>query len=286
MYVFGQSFEERSSLGAMRARPGGASFFELDDDDRHSVVFRGPAGDEIAVLLRSRASLSAFFAQHPDGPVYLDITGLGHHIWAPLLRAAIRENRDVRVVYTEPASYARSATPTEADLFDLSERIDGIAPIPGFASLSRGDDADFVLVSLLGFEGARFSHVVENVEPPGNRLIPIVGVPGFRPEYPFHAYQGNGRTLVGTRAWSRVEYATANCPFSLFSKLKEIASRHDDLPMKVAILGTKPHAVGAVLYAIDQDASVELVYDHPVRKERRTRGSDRVSVYRVSGLVA
>jgi hypothetical protein len=285
MYVLGHSVEERSDPGSSWTAQQGVHFYLLGDEEPHAVQFRGPDGADVEVLLRSTRALAKFAARHAGSPLYLDITGLGHHVWAPILRAALRTGRDVRVVYVEPESYKRNPVPTEGDIFDLSERIGGIAPIPGFASLAQGESGDFVLVALLGFEGARFAHVVENVQPLGSRLVPVVGVPGFRMEYPFFAYQGNAAILSATKAWQEVEYATANCPFALFSSLQSIAARNDDLPLKIAMLGTKPHSVGAVLYAISQDAAVELIYDHPVRKDTRTTGSARVSVYYVSGLV-
>ena len=49
--------------------------------------------------------------------------------------------------------------------------------------------------------------------------------------------------------------------------------------MIVAPIGTKPHALGAVLYYLDHSRTVEVLYDHPVRKERRTLGTSRVCLY-------
>ena len=43
----------------------------------------------------------------------------------------------VEGVYVEPAEYRFSETPTEGDIFDLSERIAGITPIPGFTTLAE-----------------------------------------------------------------------------------------------------------------------------------------------------
>ena len=50
------------------------------------------------------------------------------------------------------------------------------------------------------------------------------------------------------------------------------------------MIGTKPHAVGAVLFYLDSPSDVELVYDHPVRKADRTMGTSRVCVYNISLL--
>ena len=47
-----------------------------------------------------------------------------------------------------------------------------------------------------------------------------------------------------------VRFADAACPFRLFYALEDIAAVHSSSVMKVGLLGTKPHALGAVLYAL------------------------------------
>jgi len=284
VYIYGTTPEARSAhSAAWEAKSSGVSFVRQVSHERWSAVFDAPAGPT-NLELRNATSLSQFWAQFGGRTTYLDITGLGHHVWAPLLRTASRTIDDLRVVYVEPVDYSRSDAPTEGEIFDLSEKIGGIAPIPGFASLSMIPGDDFHLVVLLGFEGTRFSYLLENVQPPGGQVTPIVGVPGFKPQYPFYAYQGNKSPLLDSQAWKTVRYVTANCPFSAYSLLEAIADS-TKLPLKIAPIGTKPHSLGAVLYAIRMGASVELVYDHPIRTARRTVGSSRALVYRVSALL-
>src|SRR5205823_2858744 len=130
-----------------------------------------------------RTELGLILDALPD-EIYLDITGLAHHVWAPLLRAGLDAGKRVWAVYVEPGEYTRTATPTEGTIFDLSEKISGIAPIPGFASLGRSPDSDDGLfIPLLGFEGTRLIHVSEHVQATSDATVPIVGVPGFRAEY-------------------------------------------------------------------------------------------------------
>jgi hypothetical protein len=63
-----------------------------------------------------------------------------------------------------------------------------------------------------------------------------------------------------------------------------IASQHPLDVLKIATIGTKPHALGAVLFSLLSPRSIELVYDHPIRKASRTEGSARVLLYEVSAL--
>ena len=183
----------------------------------------------------------------------------------------------------EPDNYKANATPTEGQIFDLSERINGISPIPGFATFSRPND-DFVFIPLLGFEGPRVAYLLEDVQPVDDRIIPIVGVPGFRPEHPFNTYLGNRIALLESNAWLRVRFADANCPFSLFYLLEEIAKENRGAHLKIAIVGTKPHALGAMLFVMRNMVGRELIYDHPVRKSERTSGVGRLLEYDVGAF--
>jgi len=283
-YVFGRSVEERSEHStAWEDAASGVQFIAVTEQlfDRVTLETKTPPGQQVA--LRSMRALLDLWSSVPSRVLYLDYTGLAHHVWAPLLRSALAAGKTVRAVYVEPREYRRSDTPREGEIFDLSEKIHGVAPIPGFASLSADTD-DALLVPLLGFEGSRFAHIVELVQPPGDRIIPVIGVPGFRPEYPFHTYLGNQPALEQTKAWRHVRYARANCPFSAMYTLSDIGRQWPGGALKIAPIGTKPHALGAVLYYLTASREVELIYDHPVRKERRTSGSGRVNVYHVSSL--
>ena len=208
---------------------------------------------------------------------------LTHPVWAAILRAALVARFDVLAVYVEPNRYARSAAPVEGQIYDLSMRITGIAPMPGFAWIST-TASDFVFVPLLGFEGTRMRHVIEQVQPGAGRIVPVIGAPGFKPWYVFETYAGNRAALEEEDAWEAAEYAPANCPFSCYYLLQEIARRHPLAALKVAMIGTKPHALGAILFAITNPEKIELVYDHPIRKAGRTDGADRLYVYHVGAI--
>jgi hypothetical protein len=184
----------------------------------------------------------------------------------------------------EPRDYRKSEAPTEASIYDLSERVEGIAPLPGFVSLAVGDDESDLFVPLLGFEGARLAFALEAAQPDRRNICPVVGVPGFRLEYPFDTYFGNRAKLAETRAWQNVRFASANCPFALYQVLTELGQGKDRKRLRIATIGTKPHAVGAVLYYLDYPTATEVIYDHPVRKAQRTSGTARVCVYDLSLL--
>ncbi len=279
-YVFRRSVEARSlHVDSWAGTIRNVSLVSIEAEEKTSIDV-GLGGSTITVKLRSELQLIEFWKGMKQSTVYLDITGMRHHVWAALLRTALKLELRVTVVYVEPEDYRPSLAPTEGEIYDLSERIEGISPLPGFARLREpGDRTCFV--PLLGFEGTRFAYLLEQIEPPGDKIVPIIGVPGFRPEYPFATYLGNQGPLAETKAWHRVRFAAANCPFSLIYRLREIEAQFQNHVLKIAPIGTKPHAIGAVVYAVLRPDVVELVYDHPIRRAQRTEGTARLLAYHV-----
>lgn len=283
IYVFSYSGEERAShMDSWRKNAQGVAFCEIEQEELDQFRVRETGA---VISLRSAVQLASLWdGLDHDTTIYIDLTGLTHAVWAGLLRSAILQKRRVFVVYVEPDEYARSSAPVEGQVYDLSARIQGIMPLAGYAVLSPKNNVDFTFVPLLGFEGTRLRHVIEQVQPGYDRITPVIGSPGFKPWYVFETYLGNRAALVETEAWQAVRYAPANCPFSCFYLLQEIAAESNAGSLKIALVGTKPHALGAVLFALISTTATELVYDHPIRKFGRTDGLARLHVYHASAL--
>lgn len=281
LYLYTDPLEERGSIEVRRRRLHLTKFVEVSRDDNKGIVLQGDS--KVTIPARAGERLRNYFECLPaTTEVLLDITSMNHGVWAPLIRACAATSRKWSVVYSEPIQYKLNRSPTEGDIYDLSERIEGIASLPGFARIRRSPREDVCFVPLLGFEGTRFAHIREAVQPPGDKIVPIIGVPGFRPEFPFATLLGNRLPLMETRSWKRICYAQANCPFSLYWRLVEIKRRYPNHVLKIAPIGTKPHALGAVLFALHNPDDTELIYDHPVRKSGRTTGKARLLVYAAS----
>lgn len=232
--------------------------------------------------LRDPDQLKATIGEVAGSSLDIDLTSLPAHIWAPLVRACLDLGVKTRSIYIEPEDYARSSTPGIGSLFDLSERIVGIHPIPGFAALRSIDEDTSIFVPLMGFEGARLSYMLDQFEPSPDKVFPIIGIPGFKKDYPFSTYLGNQIPLEETRAWRNATYSRANCPFSAYYAIERVAAQRPGHHLRIAPIGTKPHCLGAVLYNIDNQAGSEIVYDHPRRSRSRTRGIARVSMFEIS----
>jgi len=280
-YLYGVTSEPRSQFAIdLAARHPNIRSVELRETGTFAFETDLPGFEH--VFIRRRRRLEQFISELTCHTVYLDITGLSHGTWAPLVRVLVELNRVVRVIYLEPATYSVAASPDSNEIYDLSEQVSGIEPIPLFTSLSTPVEAQTTFVALLGFEGARFSQMLNEIQPERSRIFPVIGVPGFRLHYPFDAYVANSLPLDQYKSARNLRFAKSNCPFSLFYTLEDVAERYSGDHMRVGLIGTKPHALGAILFAISRPQSVEIVYDHVRRKPGRTRGAARCLVYGIS----
>lgn len=287
-YLFGRSLEHRSDLPPeWVTRHQHLHFLEFrDQNDLDQIVSVGDALDKYILRVEDERCRLLDSAK---GTLYFDITALNHATWAPLLKSAIERRADVRVVYQEPEDYkARSGT-GDNKKFDLSEGRT-LGPLPGFeryeppvTSISGGTTIrDGWLVIALGFEGDRFGYLVSNQDFDQAKIVPVIGVPGFRIEFVAHALLGNQRPLVEYEAYPSLRNIAAHCPFSFAYLVEDLLSEDKAGTLTIAPIGTKPHAVGTVLAALAAPERVEIIYDHPIRKKDRSRGRGRTFVYSVS----
>ena len=159
-YVLGESVEYRSRHWTLWEQScDNVIFARITQQNLYSFVAR-INDSENKYLVRSREQLLDFFNKLHYSRIYIDITGLNHSTWAPLLRISLSSGLKVVAVYAEPFDYKPSAIPTEGTIFDLSERIQGISPLPGFISLLEPPEDKVCFFTMLGFEGARFSHLI------------------------------------------------------------------------------------------------------------------------------
>lgn len=279
-YVFSASGTEpraRATIWDDCARQRVDQCLEVIGGDGKHVSIQVGGGTIVACDLNDDDALAWLMTSRPT--CYIDISGMSHPVWASLLRVALGVCRDVKAVYAEPKIYKRHPSPTSALEYDLSSGFGGVSPLPGFARL-RGpeDESTAVFVALLGFEGNRASYVAMELDPMPE-VFAVAGVPGFRLEYPQVTHVSNQEFLRDFRAFGNIRYARASCPFEAFDALANIRRDSGASYMYVAPIGTKPHALGAICYALAHPEVVEIMYDHPVRKPGRTLGIGIVHFY-------
>jgi hypothetical protein len=259
----------------LRLRTGNC--VEIIDSSATSASARRAQGEPFTFPLNDANAMTAIFSGFRSA--YVDISGMPHHVWAPLVRAGFSAVETLYAVYTEPDTYRKHPNPTSRSEFDLSDGFRGIEPLPGFAKLQGpADEKDSILVALLGFEGRRASHLALALDPVP-KVFAIVGVPGFRVEYPQITCWSNEEFLTEYRAHVNTRYAAASCPFEAFNALAEIQRDSGGKYMYIAPIGTKPHALGAICYALRNTDATEIMYDNPIRKPGRTAGIGQMHVY-------
>lgn len=281
-YIYAYTKEDRSKLAdAFIPRCGSHCRFVGVEYCGSDIIKVENGTDEYS--LRGAQTIGAFVEKYVDKIVYLDISGLNARISSALIIALFKKEITTYIIYAEPATYRLDKFRNEGVLVDLAEKVDGISPLPG---LIRFIDIDKkIFVPLLGFEGARFTQIYEDVSPSDEDIYPIVGLPGFRMEYPFVTLFSNKPPLFNTQSWANIQYVMANSVVDAYLKLLEIYERNNDSKIIIAPIGTKPHAIGAILFAMKYDKRVELVYDNPKRNEQRTDGIGRIIVCNATKLV-
>ncbi len=251
----------------------------VEQQQRERITVRNKNAGSTVISLLDEHALNELVSSEP---LYIDISGLAHHVWSALLNAARRLGKRIRVVYAEPERYKPHPSPASPTVFDLSIGFQGVAPLPGFARLSGPtDETKTLLVALLGFEGSRPEHLALEIDSVPT-VIPIVGVPGFRLEYPSFTIACNRPFLEEYRAHANIRLARASCPFEAFETLVALKEDYPEHYMYLAPIGTKPHSLGAVWFALENPTTTELLYDHPVRKAGRSQGLGLIHIYEIS----
>ena len=211
--------------------------------------------------------------------VLIDITVLPYHVWAPIFQAIINAGKQVRALYVEPDDYKTHPSPASANLFDLTISFGGLSPLPGYAKLAGpADDEPTLFIAFLGFEGNRAERIINQLEP-APRVIPIIGAPGFQINYPAITVACNRSFLSEFNCNSDIRLAKASCPFEAYKTLESIRRDFPNHYLYIAPVGTRPHALGALKYAIENSSQCEILFDHPVRQSSRTSGRGMIHVF-------
>lgn len=178
----------------------------------------------------------------------------------------------LRFVYVEPKEYRREVKGRLCDQrnFELSDNR-RFQSIPGFqTNLSEIEAGQAVF--FLGFEGSRLGQALEQQEMlRGWDKHAVFGVPAFSPGWEIDAMANNVQYLGKGDQVKYAAAASADAAYRLLSALLE--QDKGERPILVAPLGTKPHAIGAALFLIENESMDRalLLYDHPTRSSARSK---------------
>ena len=219
--------------------------------------------------------------------ILIDITSIKHPLLFYFL-FVLKKNlkpKSLFITYTEPESYQQEKKEDyNSRRFDLTENFCEVKSLPGFARISD-HNKERMLIALMGFEGNRFSSAFEDVNPSDRKTIAIVGFPSFQPSWQYYVYSQNQYALEQSKAYSSIKRATANEPFGVYNILEEIKNTNNNYELVIAPIGTKPHSLGACMFAID-NPETQIYYDFPsFGSKTRTIGIGNSFLYNLTDFI-
>lgn len=284
LYLYGHDDEYRASACAKQLMQSttNVAFVELEYIDKDLMYVCGST--EKPITLRSGNALSEFFKKYGFHRIYIDVSGMEVRMVAALLLRAVEERLEVHVIYAEPQNYITEKFHKEGADQEWAGNIDGIEPLPGFVNFATSND-EFLFCVFLGFEGGRFRHMISQMQPMDDLTFPVYGIPGFRIEYPYNAYWSNHKGMTKTQSAGNVKYASANSIVDAYLLLERISKANKGIKMLVAPIGTKPHTIASIAFAIKYFKDVEIVYDNPKKIESRSEGIGNIFDCHLSKLM-
>jgi len=218
--------------------------------------------------------------------VLVDITGMKHPAFFYLFKLLIEEHKPgfLFAGYSEPKRYVPHGSTEVEERFQLFEGYLGVHALPGFTRLPNTEMSK-LLVAFLGFEGTRLQHVYDDQQPGDGNIVAVVGFPAFRPGWQNLTIAANEPALYSTRSYRFLRSATAFSPFDAYRVLCDLRLDRPKQHLVVAPLGTRPHALGAALYAI-KNSDAYLLYDFPIEVvEHRTERVGKCHIYHLSSFL-
>jgi hypothetical protein len=218
--------------------------------------------------------------------ICIDITCLAQPILFLLVKIFLAEIKPKKLfaAYTEPKKYKKNHhLITEDEEFELYEKIIGCNySVPGFAKINREEKE--MLIAPFGFERQRLISIFESVEPKGG-LIPILGFPSFVPGWNLTALYMNYKVISDAESEQQIRFCEASSPFGLYRLLKELYDLYgSDYKLLIAPLGTRPHSLGAALFATKY-RQCHLIYDFPVEKIFRSEDILKADIYNLTTYI-
>ena len=177
----------------------------------------------------------------------------------------------ISLLYTEPQRYNRfrQSEVLHRREFDLSTEYEPFAGIPG-TRLMLNIAFRTKAVFLVGYEGQRLRKVLDQTDIRPENSYVVFGVPAFQPGWEMDAFANNLRVIKEKEIARNVLFSGAQNPASVIDALETVyRARGPNEQLVVVPIGTKPHGIGAVLFACEHD-DVGVIYDHPNRKYGRS----------------
>lgn len=191
-------------------------------------------------------------------------------------------NAVIDILYLEPESYFRRRDEhiIHRREFELSGENIGFLPIPGFAS-SFSKDICHKVIFMAGYESDRIFRGFEDTPIKPFDCSLVFGVPAFQPGWEMNSFANNIRVIKEQNLSGGIYFSSANNPGATIDLLKKIYnSLEDNEELNIAPVGPKPAGIAAALFAVNED-NVNVLYDHPIQKPRRSLNVKKWHIYSI-----
>ena len=262
--LHGEQLDDRGQLACGCAPQSARVLLKYGVDDMSLTVGTETKSSDLAGEL-----LSGF----DRDKVVLEATTLGFAELFCAINALLTSGAtSVTIIYVEPTQYQRASP--GGDQFMLSEPTRGYAPIPN-AIVDLTSDEIEAGVFFLGFEPERLDRALEEHQMIASKEIKLVfGIPAYHPGWELDAIIPHLPALEQNRL--QLDYSSANDPEAAFECLERTrASLSEGKQMFIAPIGPKPCGIASAIFASIYPEQVGLLFDHPLRKKKRSTGADR-----------
>ena len=217
---------------------------------------------------------------------FIDATSLGFAELLILLYGLnLHRVKNIKIIYAEPKKYTmKKLDSIFNNEFDLTSEFKGFKKIPPFSLLIDSNSSSKAeLIVFLGFENNRLERIIENDDAAKYaKYTPVIALPAFVPGWENISLMRHHQEIS---MFENLYFAPANNPFETNNILIEISRNSNYENLVIAPIGTKPHAIGSMIFIInakEQSKNIGIVYDFPSKKENRTDGIGNINIYSIS----
>ena len=186
----------------------------------------------------------------------------------------------IHVFYTEPQFYLfKNSLFSQYGFLTEEGEYSGIKEY-----MNSGSNADETLVLFLGFDKDASNYIHAQAYPA--EVVAINGFPSYLPKWKDISLFNNDILLNenNMNESGKMFFARANNPFSAYNTLYDVYEKFPQKLLNICVLGTKPMALGACLFALDNMEKVKVTYLYPKTYNSETTESSTKTWYYIVDL--
>ncbi len=245
--------------------------------------FNFDGNSEVAVFINEQEfSLKDKYEEYlnlfNEHKVLIDMTTIDVPSLAHLLDFINGQLENFSICYIEPISYSKliGSTSNTNQSYHLSEDGNGLDYIIPFM-LSPLERIEKYSISI-GYESNRlagFLSSTEEVKAEVEKNI-MIGIPAFNTGWESRSIEANYRFLKDTE----IHIVPADDPIQTYLNLVKLGKSANitstDNKLIVVPIGTKPHSLGMVWFALENRGKVGMIYDFVTKIPKRTEGIKKI----------